>query len=239
MPDALAVVLFIAIGFLYFFQPVTEGLVLTGHDHSGGIGAGVEMQEYQKRTGERTRWTNALFSGMPTYQMAPSYDSIDTLVGLQKIYQLGMTGVVMFVFVMLLGFYILLRAFDFKVWMAALGAVLWAFSSYFFIIIGAGHIWKVMALAYIPPTIAGLVLCYRGVGWGSNGFLPGFANHVQPCADELLLLAGNGIDGFGLSDSGCEGKEIGRLVQGYRNVDCGRSHRSDHQFVQSLSYLPI
>ena len=60
LPDALAVVLFIAIGFLYFFQPVTEGLVLTGHDHSGGIGAGVEMQEYQKRTGERTRWTNAL-----------------------------------------------------------------------------------------------------------------------------------------------------------------------------------
>ena len=54
LPDALAVVLFIAIGFLYFFQPVTEGLVLTGHDHSGGIGAGVEMQEYQKRTGERT-----------------------------------------------------------------------------------------------------------------------------------------------------------------------------------------
>ena len=47
LPDALAVVLFIAIGFLYFFQPVTEGLVLTGHDHSGGIGAGVEMQEYQ------------------------------------------------------------------------------------------------------------------------------------------------------------------------------------------------
>ena len=185
LPDALAVVLFIAIGFLYFFQPVTEGLVLTGHDHSGGIGAGVEMQEYQKRTGERTRWTNALFSGMPTYQMAPSYDSIDTLVGLQKIYQLGMTGVVMYVFVMLLGFYILLRAFDFKVWMAALGAVLWAFSSYFFIIIGAGHLWKVMALAYIPPTIAGLVLCYRGKYlWG--GVVTAFflalqimSNHVQ------------------------------------------------------------
>ncbi len=185
LPDALAVVLFLAIGFLYFFGPVMEGQVLTGHDHSGGIGAGVEMKEYMERTGERTRWTNVLFSGMPTYQMAPSYDSTDALVGLQRVYQLGLTGVVMYVFVMLLGFYILLRAFDFKVWMAAMGAVLWAFSSYFFIIIGAGHIWKVMALAYVPPTIAGLVLCYRGrYLWG--GLVTAFffalqilSNHVQ------------------------------------------------------------
>lgn len=185
LPDALAVILFIAIGFLYFFQPMTEGLVLTGHDHSAGGGSGREIQEYYERTGERTRWTNVLFSGMPTYQMAPSYDSTDTLVGLQRIYQLGLPSYVMYVFVMLLGFYILLRAFNFKVWMAALGAVLWAFSSYFFIIIGAGHIWKVMALAYIPPTIAGLVLCYRGKYlWG--GLVTAFfmalqimSNHMQ------------------------------------------------------------
>ena len=62
---------------------------------------------------------------------------------------------------MLLGFYILLRAFDFKVWMSALGAIIWAFSSYFFIIIAAGHIWKFITLAYIPPTIAGMVLIFR------------------------------------------------------------------------------
>ena len=80
LPDALAVILFIVIGFIYFFKPVTEGLVIQGHDHTGGVGAGVEMQEYYQRTGERTRWTNVLFSGMPTYQMAPSYDSTDKLV---------------------------------------------------------------------------------------------------------------------------------------------------------------
>ena len=147
---------------------MTQGQTLSGHDHTGSIGAGVELKEYQERTGERTRWTNVLFSGMPTYQMAPSYDSTDTLVGLQRIYQLGLPTYVMYVFVLLLGFYILLRAFNFKVWMAALGAVLWAFSSYFFIIIAAGHIWKVMALAYIPPTIAGLVLCYRGSTCGAD-----------------------------------------------------------------------
>lgn len=185
LPDALAIIFFIAVGMTYFFTPVTKGLVIQGHDHTGGVGAGVEMQEYQQRTGERTRWTNVLFSGMPTYQMAPSYDSTDTLVGLQRVYQLGLPTFAMYVFIMLLGFYILLRAFNFKVWMAALGAVLWAFSSYFFIIIGAGHIWKLMALAYIPPTIAGLVLCYRGKYlWG--GLVTAFflalqilSNHVQ------------------------------------------------------------
>lgn len=86
---------------------------------------------------------------------------------------------------MLLGFYILLRAFDFSVWLASLGAVLWAFSSYFFIIIAAGHIWKFVTLAYIPPTIAGMVLAYRGK-YLSGGLLTAVfvalqivSNHVQ------------------------------------------------------------
>ena len=98
----LALVFFILISFLYFFQPVLEGLTIVGHDHTAAVGAGREMQEYRERTGERTRWTNSLFSGMPTYQMAPSYDSTETLAGLQKVYQLGLTGFVMYVFILLL-----------------------------------------------------------------------------------------------------------------------------------------
>ena len=89
--------------------------------------------------------------------MSPSYDSTDTLGWIQQVYHLFLPTYVWYVFVMLLGFYILLRAFDFKVWMSALGAIIWAFSSYFFIIIAAGHIWKFVALAYIPPTIAGTI----------------------------------------------------------------------------------
>lgn len=185
LPDVLAIVFFILIGFAYFFKPISEGWVLTGHDHTGGTGSGSELTEYYQRTGERSRWTNVLFCGMPTYQMAPSYDSTDILVGVQKIYQLGLPVYAMYVFIMLLGFYILLRAFDFKVWMAALGAILWAFSSYYFIIIAAGHIWKFFALAFIPPTIAGLVLCYRGKYlWGGVvtalfTALQIMSNHVQ------------------------------------------------------------
>ena len=186
LPDLLAILFFVGLSFAYFIHPVSEGLVLTGHDHSGGAGAASEMEAYRKsHDGERTRWTNTLFSGMPTYQMAPSYPSTDKLTKVENIYKLWLPDYVVLVFIMLLGFYILLRAFDFKAWMAALGAVMWAFSSYYFIIIGAGHIWKFYTLAYIPPTIAGMVLCYRGrYGWGllvTSVFmaLQILSNHVQ------------------------------------------------------------
>ena len=176
---------FAVISFVYFCPAVTEGRILSQHDSVAGIGAGQESKEYLERTGERTRWTNSIFGGMPTYQMAPSYDSTDLLKGIENLYHLYLPTYVWYVFVMLLGFYILLRAFDFRAWMAALGAIIWAFSSYFFIIIAAGHIWKFITLAYIPPTIAGMVLCYRGKCL-AGGLLTAFfvalqimSNHVQ------------------------------------------------------------
>ena len=199
LPDVLMVVLFAVISVAYFWNPIMDGLVLTGTDHNAAVGSNVELNEYRKaHNGERTRWTNSLFSGMPTYQMSPSYDSTDTLATVEKIYQLGLPEVAGYVFMMLLGFYILLRAFDFRAWMAALGAVLWAFSSYYFIIIAAGHIWKLLTLCFIPPTIAGVVLCYRGKYlWGIlvTGIFTGlqvFSNHIQMSyyfLSVLLLMA--------------------------------------------------
>ena len=123
LPDIVVIILFAVISFAYFFPAVTEGRILSQHDSVAGIGAGEEAKEYLERTGERTRWTNSIFGGMPTYQMAPSYDSTDTLKGVEKLYHLYLPNYVWYVFVMLLGFYILLRAFDFSVWLASLGAV--------------------------------------------------------------------------------------------------------------------
>ncbi|WP_349835403.1 YfhO family protein, partial [Bacteroides fragilis] len=130
-------------------------------DTVAGAGAGQEAKEYYERTGERTRWTNALFGGMPTYQMSPSYDSTEPLTFVQKVYHLFLPNYVWLTFIMMLGFYILLRAFGIPAWLAGLGGIIWGFSSYFFILIAAGHIWKFITLAYIPPTIAGIVLAYR------------------------------------------------------------------------------
>lgn len=195
LPDVLALLAFVVISVAYFLPAVGEGRILSQHDSLAGLGASQELTEYEARTGERTRWTNALFGGMPTYQIAPSYDSSDTFNQFVNIYHLYLPTYVWYVFALLLGFYILLRAFDFKVWMAALGAIVWAFSSYFFIIIAAGHIWKVMALAYIPPTIAGMVLCYRGKYLAGGAVTALFvamqvkANHVQMSYYFLFCMA--------------------------------------------------
>ena len=143
LPDIVAVLLFAVLAFAYFFPADTEGRILYRHDASAGVGAGQEQSEYNQRTGKTTRWTNALFSGMPTYQSAPSYRSASTLNTLVDAYHLWLPENVWYVFVYLLGFYLLLRAFDFRWYLAALGSVMWAFSTYFLIIIAAGHIWKV------------------------------------------------------------------------------------------------
>ncbi|MBP3756236.1 MAG: YfhO family protein [Prevotella sp.] len=194
LPDVLAVLLFAVISYAYFFPADIEGRILYRHDSSAGRGAGQEASVYHEKTGKTTRWTNSTFGGMPTYQTAPSYKSTDGLGKLVKAYHLWLPENVWYLFVYLLGFYILLRAFDFRWHLAALGSVIWAFSSYFLIIIAAGHIWKVMALAYLPPMIAGLVLAYRGKYlWGLivTAIFAAFevnANHVQMTYYYLFII---------------------------------------------------
>lgn len=183
--DVVVVALFAAISFAYFVPADIDGRILYQHDASAGRGLGHELQTYYEQTGEYTRWSNSAFSGMPTYQTAPSYKSTDVLSKIMQVYHLGLPDNVWYVFAYLLGFYILLRAFNFRKELAALGSIIWAFSSYFFIIIAAGHIWKVWALAYLPPMIAGVVLAYRGKYlWGLlvTALFTAFevkANHVQ------------------------------------------------------------
>lgn len=194
LPDVLAIILFALIGFAYFFAPVTQDKVLFRHDSAASKGLGQESTMYYEKTGERTRWSNSVFSGMPTYQTAPSYSSTDVLSHTMNAYHLWLPDNVWFVFAYLLGFYIMLRAFDFRQSLAALGSIIWAFSSYFLIIIAAGHIWKVMALAYLPPMIGGIVMAYRGKYlWGLiiTAVFAAFevkANHPQMTYYFLFLI---------------------------------------------------
>ena len=194
LPDVVVILVFAIISFAYFLVPVTQGKILFQHDASAGVGSAQEFTEYQNRTGETTRWTNSIFGGMPTYQMSPSYQSTDGLSLVMNAYHLWLPDNVWFLFAYLLGFYILLRAFDFRQTLAALGSIMWAFSSYFLIIIAAGHLWKVMALAYLPPMIAGIVLAYRGrylSGFIVTALFTAFeikANHVQMTYYYLFII---------------------------------------------------
>lgn len=181
----LGVGILLVITLVYFYPDVFEGNVLRQHDTLQGVANGQEAAAFAEATGETTRWTNSLFSGMPTFQISPSYGSSKLISTVERAYSLWLPNPANLVFIMMLGFYILMLAMRTRWYVALLGAIAYGFSSYFFIIIGAGHIWKFSTLAYVPPTIAGIILCYRGKYVG-GGVLAAFfamlqiaANHIQ------------------------------------------------------------
>lgn len=163
-------IIFLAVVALFFFFPDDiEGRVLQQHDIMQGIANGQEAKAYHEATGQTTRWTNSLFGGMPNFQIAPSYPANNLLTWIAKVYMLGLPAPANLLFGMMLGFFIMCLCMKMKWPEALFGALAWGFSTYFIILIGAGHIWKFTTLAYIPPTIGGIALCYRGK------YLPGAA----------------------------------------------------------------
>lgn len=173
------------IAFAFFYPDAAEGNVLRQHDMQQGIANGQEAKAFAEATGETTRWTNSLFGGMPTFQISPSYGSNALFSWLNTVMGLGLPSPANLLAMMMLGFFILLLAMRMKWPVALLGAIAYGFSSYFVIIIGAGHIWKFVTLAYIPPTLAGVVLAYRGRYLAGGAVAALFAmlqiasNHVQ------------------------------------------------------------
>lgn len=157
-----SVAIMAAISLIFFAPDNFEGNSLRQADMQQGAANGQEAKAYFETTGEKALWTDALFGGMPTFQISPTYPSNSLFDWLNTVYGLGLPSPSNLMFMMMMGFFILLYAFGLQWYYALIGAVAWGFSSYFVIIIGAGHIWKFVALTYIPPTIAGLVLSYRG-----------------------------------------------------------------------------
>lgn len=191
----LAILAFAAISWIYFYPSDVNGYVMQQNDVMQGAANGQEAKVYnESHNGEVTRWTNSLFGGMPTFQIAPSYESTSVINTVGKVLTLGFPSPVSWVFLLMLGFFILMLAFDMKWYLAVLGAIGYAFSSYFFIIIAAGHIWKLLVLCYIPPTIAGIVWAYRGkylLGAAVAalfGALQLLNNHVQMTYYSLFII---------------------------------------------------
>ncbi|MDE5665024.1 MAG: YfhO family protein [Duncaniella sp.] len=190
----LAVIAIIA--FAFFYPDASEGNQLRQHDMQQGIAIGQEAKAYAEQTGEVSRWTNSLFSGMPTFQISPSYPSSNLYKWINSVMSLGLPSPSSLIAMMMVGFFILLLAMKMRWYVALIGAIAYGFSSYFIIIIGAGHIWKFVTLAYIPPTIAGVILCYRGRYLSGGALAALFAmmqiasNHVQMTYYFLFVILG-------------------------------------------------
>lgn len=162
----LTVLLFVGLSYAYFYPAAFEGRVLYQVDGAASQGTGRDVVDLHKETGHWSRWTGSLFGGMPTYQIRPDYDSQEPLVKLRSLLRLEwpidlMPGDTYLLLMMLLGGYLFMRSWGTRRSLSVLGAVLWTFSSYFLILIQAGHIWKLTTLAFVPPTLAGLVYAFH------------------------------------------------------------------------------
>ncbi|MBR1514877.1 MAG: YfhO family protein [Bacteroidales bacterium] len=187
-----AILAFAAITLVYF-SPVLQGKRVKQHDMEMHKGMAQELTQYREATGETALWTNSAFGGMPAWNItAPQKTNLFDYV--HKVLSIGLPSPYGSVFISMLGFFILLLVLDVGVWTSFLGAIAYGLTSYLFIVIGAGHNAKAVAMAYMPPVIAGILLTYKGKYlWGSlltaiALALEIRANHLQITYYLLLII---------------------------------------------------
>lgn len=161
-----AILSFIVISFAYF-NPLLEGKRLEQHDIAMFKGMSKEIVDFREKTGEEPLWTNSMFGGMPAWQISVVYSN-NLIRYVKKGVQLWMPYPANAVFVYMLGFFVLMLVLGIDPWLSMAGAIAFAFSSYFFIILGAGHTSKAYAIGYMAPVLAGIILAYKGKYlWGA------------------------------------------------------------------------
>ncbi len=184
IPHAIAILGFLLISVLYS-SPILSGKRLKMHDivQAGG-GAAEELKKYHEQTGEWAAWTNSMFSGMPSYMITGNYPtSISNKIGG---YLYGMLPVpVDIFFVSLISAYLLFFVLSRHYWLSAIGAITFTFASFNLVSLEAGHVSKIMAVAYAPGIIAGVLLAFRR-NWLTGAAVTGlflslelYANHIQ------------------------------------------------------------
>ncbi len=165
LPHIVAPIIFLIAGYVYF-SPLIEGKGLAQHDVVQWRGQAKEIIDYRNATGEETLWTNSMFGGMPSYLTSVVYSG-NLLGSVNRIFEIGERPA-SFMFLTLMGFYILLLVLGVNPWLSIVGAFAYGLSTYFFLALGAGHNAKVHAIAYVAPMLAGMILAFRGKIW--SGF---------------------------------------------------------------------
>lgn len=165
LPYLVALVLFVGIAVLYC-SPLLHGKVLAAGDTYNWLGSAHETQTYYEQTGEASWWTGSMFSGMPTYQIdsyIPSHKVAHTWI--RNVLHLGLGETMGIIFGYMLCFFILLRSFKVNAWLSIPGAIAMALSTYFFLIIPAGHVTKAIALGFLPAIVGGMHLVFQKKYW--------------------------------------------------------------------------
>lgn len=220
IPHIIAVVLFLIVTMIYF-NPALKGYILKTHDIKMYTGMSKEVVDYRNEFNEEPLWTNSMFGGMPATFVSVRYDS--NLMGIvYKVITLNLPRPISIVWLYFIGFYILLLCLKIDPWLSIVGAFAFGFSSYFFIILEAGHMSKANALAFMAPTLAGFILTYRGqilkgVALTSLFFaLELWANHFQITYYFMFVVLAYGASElvrFGLKSEWVEfGKRTGVVV---------------------------
>ena len=197
MPYIVALGVFFALTMAYCW-PVLNGKVLSQTDMISGACAGHEVSEFAKATGHTSYWTNSLFGGMPTYQIGFSTPTSRIISKLRKAYTFFLGSVWAWFLTYLFGFFILMRAFDVSKWLSIIGSIAITLSTYFLIIIAAGHINKVYAIGYMACVIAGFVYIFKkryllGAGLTMVFTAFGMILHPQMAYYYMMMLAVFGV----------------------------------------------
>jgi hypothetical protein len=193
----LGIILFFIVLAYAYLSPLLEGKVLQMPDIEHHKGMAKELADYREETGEEAIWTNSMFSGMPGYMISVIYPGNLSRYISRPIRQVFSTA--SFLILYLIGFFILLRSLKINRWLSVTGAIAFAFSSYFLIILGAGHMSKANAIAWLAPVVAGVLLAFRGKPVaGTLLFAVAFSfellsGHLQITYYGFLLIAVYGI----------------------------------------------
>ena len=163
LPYATGLVAFVLFAILYCY-PLLDGKVLHAGDVINWKGAAHEVQEYHQQTGEISWWTNSMFGGMPTYQITGALGTSKVRNTMETIAHLGFSGdwhAVGIIIGYLTGFFLMLLCFGINPWLSIIGAIALTLSTYFMLIIPAGHITKAVGLGFLAPVIGGVYAIFR------------------------------------------------------------------------------
>ncbi|RYG46033.1 MAG: hypothetical protein EOO01_16835, partial [Chitinophagaceae bacterium] len=162
VPHVIAILIFLIVS-VFFCKPVLEGNVLNQFDVLGWKGVAQNAFEYKEKHGHFPLWNTNLFSGMPNYQIA--MDGKSVLPDFNAVFSLGLPDPIHYFFIACVCFYILCLSLGLRPLIGIFGALAFAFSTYNPVILSAGHMTKMLAIAYMPFLLAGIVLIYERKYW--------------------------------------------------------------------------